>query len=49
MSEKTIQRTTLYIPYDLWRKIRKLAFDQKKNANTLVVDALQKIYGEAKN
>lgn len=49
MNEKTTQRTTLYVPYGLWRKIRKLALDQKKKANTLAVEALEKIYGnEAK-
>jgi len=48
MTNEAIQRTSLYVPIGLWKKIRNLAIEQRKSANDLVMEVLEKAYGEAK-
>jgi hypothetical protein len=48
MNKEEIQRTSLYVPLILWKKIRNLAIDRRKSANDLVVYALEREYGEVK-
>jgi len=45
MRKEEIQRTSLYVPLILWKKIRNLAIDQRKSANDLVIEALKTVYG----
>jgi hypothetical protein len=45
MTKEEIQRTSLYVPIVLWKKIRNLAIDRGKSANDLVIEALEKTYG----
>jgi len=42
-------KTTLQVSRPLWKKIKALAFDRHTSTNELVVEALQKVYGEGKN
>jgi predicted DNA-binding ribbon-helix-helix protein len=47
--EEDVIKTTLQVPRPLWKTIKNMAFDRHVNTNDVVVEALQKAYGnEAK-